>query len=418
MSPDNLDRRLRRIKGHIIPGLHGVPGQKSSGKPALASRYKKMAERFGGELMSVHGGSFCRITKLYPFGSSFGGKVLEPPDKSWRVPMASFAAGEVQGMVDPADLLFFDLETTGLGGAGTVPFLIGCGSLCADGFEVRQYLLPDYPDETAMLEHLLSELTTEKTIVSYNGAAFDLNLIRDRMIINRVAREVPLAGHIDLLHATRRLFKRRLRDCSLGNVEREVFDFHRTDDIPGYLVPAVYFDWLASEELSAMAAVLEHNRQDILTLWYLLLHIANIFSSAGDSLDHTQDIHSLARVYGRRRDNDKVVSLYDRLNELKDDSNSSLEEDVLLYHSFAFKRSGDWSRAVELWYKLVDCCSREGFQANLELAKFYEHRQKDFKKAVVHARAAEKSCPSTGRHRLDLLKRQNRLESKLESQRS
>jgi len=403
MSSDARDR-LNRVRKFILSD------QNPRKKKSYPSRYSKMADAMGGTLVETPSGVFCLVTRQYPHGHSFGETVLEPVDLSVRVPLTSFAAEEREEQAALGDLVFFDLETTGLGGAGAVAFLAGCGSLTPEGFEVRQYLLPDYGDETAVLEYLLEELTDKRTIVSYNGAAFDLNLLRDRMIINRVAREVPSAGHIDLLHSTRRLFKRRLGDCSLTNVEREIFGFHRDDDIPGYLIPSVYFDWLGSEDLTAMESVLEHNRLDILALFFLLRKVAAVFETEGSELDHIQDIYSLSRVYGRRRRLNKVTDMYERLDA---EALGPLDEDIRWYHSMAFKRSGNWEQAISLWQNLSQSESREGFWANIELAKYYEHRAKDFSRAESFARRARQICPYGARQRTLVEKRLCRLASKL-----
>lgn len=404
MSNDDTRNRLDRVRQFI------TADQKSRPKKSYPSRYQKMADVLRGALIETPSGVYCRVTHLYPHGHLFGESVLEPVDSSARVPLASFAAEEREEEAALGDLVFFDLETTGLGGAGAVAFLAGCGSLTPKGFEVRQYLLPDYDDETALLEHLLEELTDKKTIVSYNGAAFDLNLIRDRMIINRVAREVPSAGHIDLLHSARRLFKRRLGDCTLTNVEREIFGFHREDDIPGYLIPSVYFDWLGSEDLTAMEPVLEHNRLDILALYFLLQKVAGIFETGGSELNHVQDMYSLSRVYGRRRRLEKVTEIYERLDG---ETVAPLDEDIRWYHSIAFKRSGDWEQAVLLWQNLSESESPEGFRANVELAKYFEHRAKDLSQAEAFALRARRICPDSVRERTLLETRLRRLAAKL-----
>ncbi len=404
MSNDDTRDRLNRVRQFI------VPGQKPPRKKSYPSRYTKMADVMGGTLVETHSGVFCRVTRLYPNGYEFGASVLEPADITARLPFASFAAEEREEQAALGDMVFFDLETTGLGGAGAVAFLAGCGSITPEGFEVRQYLLPDYDDETAILEHLLEELTDKNTIVSYNGAAFDLNLIRDRMIINRVAREVPSAGHIDLLHSARRLFKRRLGDCTLTNIEREIFGFHRQDDIPGYLIPSVYFDWLGSEDLTAMETVLEHNRLDILALYFLLQKVAGVFETEGSDLEHVQDMYSLSRVYGRRRRLEKVTDMYERLDA---EASEPLDEDIQFYHSMAFKRSGDWDRAIRLWQNLAQSDSREGYWANVELAKYFEHRAKDLPQAETCARQARRICPYGAREKALLEKRLSRLASKL-----
>ncbi|UCC44660.1 MAG: ribonuclease H-like domain-containing protein, partial [Candidatus Zixiibacteriota bacterium] len=272
---------------------------------------------------------------------------------------------------------------------------IGFGSVTATGFEVRQYLLPDYSDERAMLEDAAGELTLGKTLVSYNGAAFDLNIIRERFIINRVDAEFTVRSHVDLLHTTRRLFKRRLGDCSLVNIERKLFGFHRRDDIPGYLVPSVFFSWLSEENADDMKLVLEHNRLDVLTLYFLLERCWRVFASGGRELEEVMDIYSLSRVYGSRKQTDRVVDLLDELVQ-----QDSLEPDMRLYQAMALKRLGRWSEAVKLWTGLIHCRSRVGFLANIELAKYYEHRQKAFRRAHrLTSRAISISSSGSGERR-------------------
>jgi len=289
-------------------------------------------------------------------------------------------------------------------------FLIGCGSVAKNGFEVRQYLLPDYTDETAILEHLLNELTADKTVVTYNGSAFDLPLIRDRMIINRVARDILCQNRIDLLHSARRLFKRRLGDCTLQNIERELFGFFRTDDIPGYLIPSVYFDWLSNEDPTPLQSVLEHNRYDILTMYFLLKKVAGIFESEGNSLCHIDDIYSLSRIYNRHRRNNKVVNMYYQMESSEAGSQNS---EQLLFHSIAFKREGNFEKALAIWKKLADKNNREAFQANIELAKYYEHRSKKPVEAIRYTEAAQRLTGIPPGWRKGLSRRLQRLRLKL-----
>lgn len=405
MRNDRLTERLKSLGSHLTGGS---PNNKS--RPKASDRYQKLADSVGGELVNHPAGCYCLVRQVYPFGFLLGNEELTGVDLSATVAASSFSAAEREGETTLDSLLFFDTETTGLGGAGAVPFLVGFGSLTNEGFEVRQYLLPDYSDEAAMFEHVLNEFGPQTTLVSYNGLAFDVNLLRDRMIVNRVAREIPAADHFDLLHSTRRLWRRRLADCRLTNVERELFGFFRDDDIPGHLIPSVYFDWLQADDLRFMNSVLEHNRFDILSLYFLLRRIDEVFRSEGASLDSTDDLYSLSRVYGRRRQPDKVV---DNFESLQQASAQPLNTEVVYYHSIAFKRQGNWSRAVELWLSLSEQACREGYEACLELAKYYEHRAKDCQKALDFAHRARRiGTPS--RSRQDSLKaRLERLKRKL-----
>ncbi|MCX6835640.1 MAG: ribonuclease H-like domain-containing protein [candidate division Zixibacteria bacterium] len=377
---------------------------------AASTRYRRLADAVSGEVVTAPAGAYCQVTTTYPFGHRFGEISFDPPGPGASVQVASYTPLECEGETSVSDLLFVDTETTGLGGSGAVAFLIGCGSITPQGFEVRQYLLPDYSDEAAMLEQVLAELHESRTLVSYNGAAFDLNLIRDRFIVNRVAREVPCAGHFDLLHSARRLFRRRLNDCTLANVEREIFGHFRQNDIPGHLMPSIYFDWLQTDSTELIPAVLEHNRQDILSLYFLLLKVDQVFRTEGAVLDYAEDIYSLSRVYGRRKRPQNIITNYEALER---SSPHPLTNEVIWFHSLAYKRQGDWSRAVGLWRQLVDSAGLEAYPASLELAMYFEHQAKDISQALDFSLKAQRLGPATRRQGQLLEKRLNRLREKL-----
>jgi hypothetical protein len=408
-SKKTLASKLQRYHDHVTIGTAGSTGITGDvsirrSEPSGVPRYRRLAQALGGELVHRAEGSYCLVRRVYGWGHCHGDFVLTPGQA--RLPLGAFTADDQPGELDVGRLLFVDTETTGLGGTGSVAFLVGCGSLVADGFEVRQYVIPDYSDEASVLEALLEEFTAERSLVSYNGAAFDLPLLTGRMIVNRSAREVVHDRHVDLLHAARRLFKRRLGDCSLVNVERQVLGFERVGDIPGYLIPSVYFDWVSEERTEDLEAVLEHNRLDIFSLFFLLGHIVRIVQTEGRGLTEYEDLHSLSRLFGRRRQVERVVKLYERVDEL---SSGQLPDDVVFYHAMAFKRSGDMAQAVSLWERLSGKQSREAFRANVELAKYYEHRQADLERAFEYARQAEGLCPDSAAMRRGVSHRLARL---------
>ncbi len=404
MSSKRPQDKLNRYRDLIV-GKSAVVAKNRAPK-----HYHRLAEFLGGTVETNFAGAFCLVRKTYPLDHCHGRMTGDfyAPDLSW--PRAAFTSTEEEGRVDLSSLLFIDTETTGLGGSGAVAFLVGCGSVVEGGFEVRQYLIPDYSDEAAMLEALLSELSAEKSLVSFNGAAFDVPLLRSRMIINRVARQIDFDFHVDLLHPCRRLFRRRLKDCTLTNLERELFEFYRDDDIPGYLIPSVYFDWLSDQTMEPLGAVLKHNRLDILSLYYLVNLVAEAFQSGGETLTEVDDLHSLSRLYGRRRQTDKVEDCYRRIDDL---AARRLPDDIVLFHSLNFKRTGDLSRAVTLWQQLAQSQSREGFLANLELAKYFEHRARDYQQALECTRRAERLFTPSAGMRNALRRRLSRLQRRL-----
>ena len=406
MDNSNLHNKLRSFDNLIITPQK----KKNRSTTGVPEHYTNLAHAMGGELITNHAGAYCMVRTFYP-GSYHHGRIKLPDEQFERsMDRSAFAMKELPGSVKVSSLLFVDTETTGLGGSGAVAFLVGCASVTEHGFEVRQYLIPDYSDETAMLEALLEEFSADKTLVTYNGAAFDLPLLRGRMILNRAARELPMADHLDLLHAARRLFKRRLGDCSLTNVERELFEFHREGDVPGYLIPSIYFDWLGSRQFDGLIGVLEHNRLDIVSLWFLAVMVAEAFESEGSTLDAADDLHSLARIYSRRKHHAKVVDLCHRCDEI---SSGVAKPDVILFQAQAFKRAGDKKQAVSLWRSLSGGENREAYWANLELAMYYEHTAKDYPEALRCAKIAKQVCHYGKSHKDRLIHRIKRLTARI-----
>ncbi len=165
------------------------------------------------------------------------------------------------------DVVFFDLETTGLsGGSGTVAFLAAFGSFRDDGsLSVRQYFMDDYPSEPVFLEYLAQEFEKAPVVVTFNGSSFDMPLYAVRRTMNRLGPPPPQI-HIDALHAARRLWRRTIGNCSLGNLETEILDLGREGDIPGAEVPEVWFEYLRQGKTDRLSQVFLHNELDIRSL--------------------------------------------------------------------------------------------------------------------------------------------------------
>jgi hypothetical protein len=208
------------------------------------------------------------------------------------------------------------------------------------------------------------------------------------------------------------LFKRRLDDCTLLNIERELLGLDRCDDLPGYLVPSAYFEWLSARRTDLIKAVLKHNKQDIVSLFHLALEIAAAFRSMGGSLQNTDDLCSLARIYHRRRQYRRVVDI---CLQMQMDGDGKLPSDIAFLYAGALKSLADHRQAESLWLELATCNSKEAYWANLELAKYYEHKLKDIKKALYHAHLARRVAPTCKSHLEGLARRLERLTAKSES---
>lgn len=374
------------------------------------NRYRIAQKILGGETCDLTSGTFLKIESNFNSEYKHGNLTINQLTEFAPCRYSHFERYGGQESVDPERLLFFDIETTGLGGSGTVPFLIGFGSVIGDSFQVRQYFLPDYPDEAAMLEAVREEIDENTIIVSYNGKSFDMPILVDRMIINRVDRNLKFSEHIDLLHSARRLYRRRLRSCTLSNIERNILDFQRFGDVPGELVPAVYFNWLNSMGTELLGQVVEHNLNDIVSLYFLMYHIALAQENPGDRLTDADDIYSVARIFEKRKEHDKVSQTLTDCRQIISDNN---RYDILFMQSLACKRTGRFDEAVSIWTDIAGKSNAQTFLALIELAKYYEHREKNYTAALECSQKAQKICPARRYDRDDIARRMIRLERKL-----
>ncbi|MFP3043548.1 ribonuclease H-like domain-containing protein [Treponema primitia] len=172
------------------------------------------------------------------------------------------------------NLLFFDLETTGLStGPGTLAFLAAFGRLTeaplgGSCLRVDQYLLLDYPGENDFLEAILKEFSASSLVISYNGKSFDSQLLKIRCLMNGI--RPPEYYQADLLHPSRRLWKRVLPSCSQASIETAILDMDRSGDIPGSMAPDIWFSFLKTGDPRALMGICDHNARDILGLLAIL----------------------------------------------------------------------------------------------------------------------------------------------------
>ncbi|HJX35663.1 MAG TPA: ribonuclease H-like domain-containing protein, partial [Dehalococcoidales bacterium] len=169
--------------------------------------------------------------------------------------------------LNSSDALFLDTETTGLaGGTGTMAFLIGLGWFEDGQFHIRQILARDFSEEKAALAYLGEIAVQKKFLVTFNGKAFDINLLTARFILNRLRSDLFSFPHLDLLHPSRRILGHRLENSRLATLEVEVLGVEREGDIPGWEIPQRYFDWLRHRDGRLLASIFEHNQLDLISM--------------------------------------------------------------------------------------------------------------------------------------------------------
>ena len=282
---------------------------------------------------------------------------------------------------DVRKLLFLDTETTGLsGGAGTLAFEIGLGFIDARGMVIRQYVMRDYGEESAMLAEIASLLPRFDTLVTFNGKSFDIPLLESRMVMHRIRVHLTDWPHLDLLHACRRVYKLRLGRCSLSALEEAVLGESRTDDLPGAQVPQRYFDYLRTREFALLEDVLRHNRQDVESLASLTGHLCSAFREP-EQLAHAEDAFCVGRTLlrgGHTEEGRRCLRILGM---------SSMSSQAHMVLSAIYKKSREWASSVETWTAMI-ARGEGGTWPYVELAKYYEHTERDYARALRYAGAA------------------------------
>ncbi len=169
--------------------------------------------------------------------------------------------------VDADRLLFFDIETLGLGNAGV--FLVGCMRIDQGRAIVEQLLAEDYSREPALISAFADRLHSSACLVSYNGRAFDFPLLSCRASMWGI--ELPAPPHLDLLYESRRRWHDALPDCRLQTIEQALTGHPRIGDIPGQRIPAVYHEFVGTGDARHLGPILQHNALDLLAMARILL---------------------------------------------------------------------------------------------------------------------------------------------------
>jgi len=307
----------------------------------------------------------------------------------------------------PTRWAFLDTETTGLaGGSGTCAFLIGVGMIDASGFRVRQFFMRDYAEEKSALHALSALLKSFDVLVTYNGRSYDQPLLETRYTMCRARHPFGSMEHLDLLYGARRLFKLRLENCRLVNLESQILGVERQGDIPGEMIPYVYFEYLRTKRARRLLPVFHHNVLDIVSLACLTGLIPEAFRDPENMrARHGSDLLGMARW----------LTMSDRMEEALRMTRRAVEmglPDHLLFRALydagaIEKKLGLQDAAVATFTDLTSSRNPYRAKAYEELAKHYEHKERNYAMALECTRAARRLEDSEA-----LEARQRRLETK------
>ena len=287
------------------------------------------------------------------------------------------------GAIKPTEILFLDTETTGLaGGTGTHAFLVGVGYFSGSDFTLRQFFMRSPAEEPSLLEELRILFEQFPVLVTFNGKSFDWPLLDTRFVMHgyRLAFDF---NHLDLLHPARRIWKHRLPSCSLTSLEQEIYGIQRVGDVPGFLIPQLYFDYLRDGDARRLRPVFAHNRADIVTLARLLETLLTAETAPEVELSHPEDRIGMALALLTAGELDRAEEILALALESPNiDPTVRRRGQMELWRML--RRSGRTSEGIAM----LETMCRETTRSiavdpfpYVELAKYYEHVVRDFQKA-------------------------------------
>lgn len=156
-----------------------------------------------------------------------------------------------------------DVET--LGFQPSPLFLVGIATPNSQGLETRQLLARNLEEEPAVLEECVKELSAAKAIISFNGRSFDVPYLQGRVGYYGLSQP-SIKAHIDLLHFSRRYWRKQISNCKLGTLEKEILRINRNEDLPSALVPRFYRRYLNTQNPGPLVPIINHNRTDLSSL--------------------------------------------------------------------------------------------------------------------------------------------------------
>ncbi len=161
------------------------------------------------------------------------------------------------------ELLFFDIETTGLSGGRSQIYLIGCTFFRAGGWRLIQWFADTSGDEPAVLTAFFEFLKQFTAIVHFNGDGFDIPFLLKRCRAWGLAYDFSAVRSIDIY---RRIRPYRLH-LGLDNLKQKSIErflgVFREDRYSGGELIEVYRDYLITRDNRLYDMLMLHNREDL-----------------------------------------------------------------------------------------------------------------------------------------------------------
>jgi tetratricopeptide (TPR) repeat protein len=271
--------------------------------------------------------------------------------------------------------------------------VVGIARFVDDHFVLRQFFMRDPSEEPAMLEAIADFLAPAQALVTFNGKAFDAPLLATRYRLHHIPIPFRDYAHLDLLPLARRLWRDRLESRALKYLEQHILGLKRAlEEVEGYEIPWLYFDYLKSGDARPLAGVFYHNAMDVVAMAALLSQINDMLQNPYDGrVQHGLDFIALGKLLEDMGHWEEAARLFEHGLEL--DLTETDFGVAVKRLSILQKRRGDFAEALRLW----EAAAANGhIYAHIEMAKYYEHKCRDIKTALKWTHSALEHVQQAG----------------------
>lgn len=169
------------------------------------------------------------------------------------------------------DYIILDIETLGLYNKPII--LIGMGKIKDGYIHTRQYLIRDLEEEAAILSHFITNIEKNNAFITFNGLMFDIPFLQERLYFYGIPFNLSRLNY-DILHFSRRVWKHKFENYKLETLENLLLGVNRKMDLPSTYVPDFYRSYLSTKNIGPLIPIIEHNKQDIISLANLFAKIS------------------------------------------------------------------------------------------------------------------------------------------------
>jgi tetratricopeptide (TPR) repeat protein len=147
----------------------------------------------------------------------------------------------------------------------------------------------------------------------------------------------------------------------------------------------MYFEYLRSGDARPLSGIFYHNGMDILSLAALFIFVNDLLADPLQlqSID-SLDLLAIARAHEEQGLIIQAIGLYERA--ITQGLPPPYFTETLHHFAQLNRRQGSWDHAIRLWMKGAN--EYQHLEACVELAKFYEHRQRNYTEALIWTQTA------------------------------